>query len=910
MGSYDRFMKNIKTLLIVGMLVIATGCAWMKTGFNSTHTTQVQTGRLFDDVAPEKYHLRLWADPRNEGFSGLVEIDVLLKTNRASILLHGQDLQVSSVKVFGQQDSFIASFASLNDEGLARIDFGRVLEAGKYRLSIAYEGQYQKDLSGLYRVKEGNEFYVYTQFEPLSARKMLPCFDEPRFKAPFVVTVISPKEHVVIANNPEKESTQDGAHQVHVFTETPPISTYLLALAVGPFDVVKGRTLYNNKYRSEAVQFRAIATKGKGKNLEFALRETPQIVEKLEAYFNAAYPYKKLDILAVPDFAAGAMENVGAITFREWYVLLNGKTASVEQKRGFYLVMAHELAHQWFGNSVTMPWWDDLWLNEAFATWLSYKIVDQIKPQFRVAERLLARSHDVMTKDSLIAARIIRQPIQSTHDIHNAFDGITYSKGGAVLSMLENYLGQEPFRLAVSSHIKRFQSGTASSKDFLQSLAQYSDPSLIKSTESFLNQAGVPMVHMSYACTDKGLLTVNLEQKRYVPLGSRVESDRRWHIPLCFGYESNGGLKKHCLILGDTSMVVTLENQRCPAFVMPNYQGQGYYRFSMDIPSWTRLLAAKSSLDISSRLALADSLLANLHAGSLEFAMVSESLRGLVDVQSSLLTGFYLRLSAEALDWVSEQHQPYLADYAQESIKGMYQNHPAKSEEQRELHKKIVQFLVHVAKDEQVRLQLSAMADTYLKSLVGKGSIQQKKPIDENLLGDALAVLLQAKSDEELKTVIKKLETQTDTVTRERMLYAIALSRQGDAGDFVRQTIFNKSLRKNEQLHLLYNHLSHRNNQPATWEFLKANVGDFKRELSKQQMSNLPYLVAGLCSKEYAKEVEQFFSPFIAQYQGGPRVLGEMLEQINICAARKMHLSVMADKFLQNLKDKSVAERQ
>lgn len=261
-------------------------------------------------------------------------------------MIHGQDLKVFSVKVLGSQTNISATFDTINEDGLARINFGHVLENGRYRIEISYQGKYQEDLSALYRIKDGDDYYLYTQFEPLSARKMLPCFDEPRFKTPFSVKIKTPKDNIVVANYPEEEAVLQGDNRVHLFSKTPAISTYLLALAVGPFDVVFGKPIAKNKFRAHNIPLRGIATKGKGKKLQFALKETPKILEKLEAYFDMAYPYQKLDILAVPDFSAGAMENVGAITFREWYLLFDNKIASVNQKRGFYLVMAHELSHQ------------------------------------------------------------------------------------------------------------------------------------------------------------------------------------------------------------------------------------------------------------------------------------------------------------------------------------------------------------------------------------------------------------------------------------------------------------------------------------------------------------------------------------------------------------------------------------
>ena len=342
----------------------------------------------------------------------------------------------------GQAGSQTGLIKLLEEHELVLLDFGQVINKGHYKLSLDYNGAYSHDLNGLYRIKDGGNYYLYTQLEPIAARKVLPCFDEPRFKTPFSISVVTPKNLKVISNSPENNARHIGSNTIHSFAQTKALPTYLLAIAIGNFDIVEGPKLGTKK-----VNFRGISTKGKGHKLTFAMKHTPAILAKLEDYFGVPYPFAKLDILAVPDFNAGAMENVGAITFREWYLLLD-KNSSSEQQQKFYEIMAHELAHQWFGNLVTMPWWDDLWLNEGFATWLSYKIVDQLRPDFKAKDKLLERIQKAMAQDSLGSARKIRESISSAHDIHNAFDNITYGKGAALVNMLESFQGPGTFQKA------------------------------------------------------------------------------------------------------------------------------------------------------------------------------------------------------------------------------------------------------------------------------------------------------------------------------------------------------------------------------------------------------------------------------------------------------------------------------
>lgn len=911
-------MTKNALFLIVVISIPFNGCMSVKQGVQKTKAQdEAAKVKLPSDVVPLKYDLSLWVNPLADTFSGTVGIALSLLNDRHDLLLHAQDLEIMSVSIDGKKTENDTKFFVVNgDQGLMRIDFGETLAKGNYRLEIAYRAKYRDDLSGLYKVKENNESYLFTQMEPLSARKMLPCFDEPRFKTPFNIKVISPKGQTVIANGPLKTTIAQQSDEVHVFDTTKPLPSYLLALAVGPLDVVEGPSLKPNNFRSEAILFRGVATKGKGEKLKLALAETPQILERLEQYFGVAYPYQKLDIIAIPDFSAGAMENAGAVTFREWYLLLDEKTASVDQRRGFYLVMAHELAHQWFGNLVTMPWWDDLWLNEAFATWLSYKLVDDLKPAYKSAAHMLERSHGAMAQDSLAAARKIREPITSHHDIHNAFDSITYSKGGAVLSMLENYLGAAHFRDAVSAHIKRFADNTATSKDFLESLTRYSDATLASSAETFLNQTGVPEIKLSYRCEDKGF-RIKVEQYRYVPIGSKSSSVSTWAIPMCVSYDDAGSIKKHCFTLNQQSMKVDVQAKSCPTFVMPNAKGQGYYRFSLNLEAWKNLLGASTAqLSEDDRLAIADSLVAQFYAGGADFAFVAEGLHGLIDTNSSILTGYFTSLIKEATDfWISPENQEHVIAYSHKALKDIYgrlSKTADLSTDQVTLKRDLANFLANVVKDKEVRLEMSLLGSAYLRR-AAQGLSEDTTALDtsdEDLLSDAVAVSMQFETDEELEKIAASLSTITDTVTRGHLLYGLAHSREGKEAQRVRSYVFNDNLRRNEQLRLFYDHLQNPRNQPETWQFLKSNLSQFKKALSKQQISNLPYLAEGLCEVSAANDVKQFFSPFISEYQGGPRNLAEVIQQIEICAARKSHATVLANRFVDGLKDQVMVERE
>lgn len=863
-------------------LIFLSGCLSLKHGVQKLPHEEEKL-RLSDDIVPTSYDLTLWTT-ETTGFSGQVVIDVDILKAVNSIPIHGQDLEVIFSDLSQGEELFHGKFVKVDEEGLARIDFDKKIPKGHYQLQLSYKGKYQEDLSGLYQVKHNNENYLFTQFEPIDARKMLPSFDEPKFKTPFFVKVVSQKGQKVIANSALKSTYVQGDQEIHVFEPTKPISTYLLALAVGPFDVVETE-IPESQYRKEKIKLYGVATKGNKNLLNFALKETPAILAKLEEYFGQAYPFGKLHVISVPDFGPGAMENVGAITFRDRYLLID-ENASAEQIRGFYIVMAHELAHQWFGNLVTMSWWNDLWLNEAFATWVSHKIVDQLRPEFRSAQYLLENSQSAMEQDSLKSTRKIREPILSNHDISNAFDGITYSKGGGVLSMLENYLSPDLFQKAVQNHLRKYSFGSATSQDFLKSLS-LTDPSLVKSAESFLNQNGFPVISMSFSCSKKGFV-VKASQSRFSPLGANLET-RSWSIPMCIGYGSAQGMNKHCFTMKNTNFEQEIKSDQCPEYVLPNFNGQGYYRFSLDVIDWQNLLKDAGKMAEIDRMAIADSLVGELNRGKLDFEFVLDGLKRLVDINSSAMTGYFMNTYKEAFHyWINDEQKDHYQKMAFETINPIYQELKGKNldQDQRILRKNAAIFMATVLKDPAVRKDLLPLGKDYIEKLIKGKKLPKVDSLAEDLLSQSLSIALEDEPQNLIK-IKDKLKNITDTSTRFQILQAVASCQEGERASEVRSAVFN-DLRKNEQMRLFYDHLRNPKNQPATFGFLENNLEKLKVLLPNNQFANTPRMAEGLCTDEDAQKVEQFFSPFIHNYQGGPRNLLEVVERIRACSAKRL----------------------
>src|SRR5262245_32873700 len=410
----------------------------------SAAALDVPLGPLPDDVRPTHYALELTVVPTAQRFSGTARIRVALATQRRELWLHGHALDVREAAVATDAGEGAARWEQVDRSGVVAVTPARPIGPGTVTLRVRWTAAIDRQLRALFRVEVGKDSYAFTQFEPALARRAFPCFDEPAFKTPFDLTLVVPHAAAAVSNTPQvaRERVSKRFDRVR-FATTAPLPTYLVAFAIGPLDIVDAPPLPPNPVRERPVPFRGVAIRGSGTRLAYALAHSPPLFEALEAYFGAAFPFPKLDLLAVPDMAWGGMENAGAITFRESVLLVDPENAPERQRRTFASIVTHEMSHQWFGDLVTMPWWNDLWLNEAFATWMAAHIVDRVHPEYEERLELLEEVHEAMAADSLASARRIRQPIESAHDIENAFDDITYSKGAGVLAMFERWLGAE-----------------------------------------------------------------------------------------------------------------------------------------------------------------------------------------------------------------------------------------------------------------------------------------------------------------------------------------------------------------------------------------------------------------------------------------------------------------------------------
>jgi len=394
---------------------------------------QIPKMRLPDQAMPLRYALELTLVPGEEGFSGVVDIDLRLKAGTRLLWINGSGLAIDAASVVAGGVTYAAQ-ARPEPEDFVALAFGREIPAGPATLRIRFKGSYAvKEI----RQIEAGEWYAFTQFEAINARRAFPCFDEPRWKTPWRIALKVKREHVAVGNTPvlSEHDLGDGFKLVR-FAETKPLPTYLVAVGAGPFDVLDG-----GKAGKNGTALRYLVPRGRAQDARYAREITPGILARLENYFGSPYPFEKLDSLAIPATVSfGAMENPGLVTYAGNILLARPADETIRFKQRYASLASHELAHQWFGNLVTMAWWDDLWLNESFATWMAGKIVDELYPEWQWRVRRVAERARAMDADALASARRIRQPVESRNDLSNAFNSIAYEKGASVLAMFESWI--------------------------------------------------------------------------------------------------------------------------------------------------------------------------------------------------------------------------------------------------------------------------------------------------------------------------------------------------------------------------------------------------------------------------------------------------------------------------------------
>ncbi|XP_019614242.1 PREDICTED: puromycin-sensitive aminopeptidase-like isoform X6 [Branchiostoma belcheri] len=577
--------------------------------------------RLPQDVNPTNYALRLQPDLEKFTFTGREVISVQVQKATDKVVMNSVDITIATATYRPENDTkdLATSEIQFNKENeTVTLHFPSALPTGAGELTLEFEGELNDKMKGFYRSKytspDGQDrFCAVTQFEATDARRAFPCWDEPARKATFDVTLVVPKDRVALSNmNVVEEKpvpSRDDLTELR-YARTPVMSTYLLAFVVGEYDYVEGRD-------TDGVLVRVYTPVGKKEQGKFALEVAVKTLPFYKEYFKIPYPLPKIDLIAIADFAAGAMENWGLVTYRETALLIDPENSSSHAKQWVALVVGHELAHQWFGNLVTMEWWTHLWLNEGFASWIEYLCVDFCLPEYDIWTQFVSTDYTGALKlDALKNSHPIEVPVGHPDEVDEIFDTISYSKGASVIRMLHDFIGDEDFRKGMNLYLTKFMYKNTFTEDLWASLGQASGKPVDKIMSTWTKQMGFPVLEVS--ATQEGTSRVlKIKQSKFCAEGPSEDDSSLWMVPVSISTSQSPATAVKTLLLDQRETTVTIDNVKPDDWVKLNPGTVGFYRTQYSSDMLDRLLPAikDQSLPPRDRLGIQNDLFALAKSG-------------------------------------------------------------------------------------------------------------------------------------------------------------------------------------------------------------------------------------------------------------------------------------------------------
>lgn len=616
-------------------------CLWLMLSMTiSVNSYAKETAyRLSTLIKPSFQQITLKVDPDSPTFSGETTITIDVTKATDIIGFYQKDLNIQQAYLTNG-DICIPLTVSSHDYDIQQGKATQKIAANRYTLHIVFDGNFNTTSDGMYLSKFEGLNYVFTQFEDMYARRAFPSFDEPGFKIPYQVTVMSPEKHTVLSNTLVNKRTVKDGWQTVEFNKTKPMPTYLVALAVGELDAYDIPNL--------SVPGKIYTPKGQSQRTKFAAKNTAGILQNLESYFGSAYPYQKLDFVAVPNFTFGAMENVGLVTYRSSLLLLDDEPRLAEQSSTLN-VIAHELAHMWYGNLVTMAWWDDLWLNEAFASWMASKVMMDLYPEQNFKGRLVQEG--AFGADASPTVKPVKKVVKSQTDVMDGL-GLNYSKGESILQLIESMVGEDAFQKGIQTYMKNNAFSNAQADDLwkvLSTVADFDVPTMMK---TYLEQPSYPLVEFA--------ANGEISQTRYHVKGAAVK-EQTWIVPLAISYKKNGKVSRTNLFL-NTAKQSVIELAEAD-WIFPNENAMGYMRWKVSAEQLAALLDDLSVLNVREKKSLLYNTEALFSAGEIELAEMMTVMDALVDDSNPMIGAAVVSTMSEFL---------YLVDKDNEAIFGRF----------------------------------------------------------------------------------------------------------------------------------------------------------------------------------------------------------------------------------------------
>jgi len=829
--------------------------------------------RLSPTTIPEHYDIHLTPDFVTDTFAGRVGVNVRLSEQSRAITLHAAEIDFHEVTIAAGGTTQVASVTLDPVSETATLTVPQPIPAGAAAIAMRYTGRLNDQLRGFYLSRANNRDYAITQLEATDARRAFPSFDEPAMKATFAVTATIDTKDTAISNGRLISDTPGPGADKHTltFATTKRMSPYLVALAVGDWTCVTGG--------ADGIPIRVCGTPNHKDEFGFALESTEFALRYFNRYFSIAYPFEKLDIVAVPDFSAGAMENTGAIFVREQVLALPKDGGTLARRKQTAQYIAHEVAHQWFGDLVTMAWWDDIWLNEGFATWMEYRPMQESHPEWHGALDEVRDTQRAMALDALRTTRPVRTAVETPDQINQVFDAIAYQKTAAIIRMVEGYAGAAGYRDGINAYLKKFAFANATGEGFWTTLAAATRKPVDRVLASFITQRSMPIVMAEMRCVG-GNTELVLSQR---PIADAVPASTLWDIPICYKRERNGKVQPAaCALLSARTQTAKLDG--CSAWVFANVDSRGYYRTSYEGRNLRALgeAARTGQLTPLEQTTLLEDLWALVPLGEQSLAEYLALSSQLVKSRLSPAIATALSRINHISEWVVEEPQrPAFQRWVRETVRPLmarlgWTPEPREPEDIQTLRSAVIFTMGNAGRDLDVlrearrlaRLHVTGAARLHpsiVDTTLRLGAIEG----DVELYEQYLARIAGARSSEEMQYLGALAFFADPNLVKRTLAHATSPDiRAQDAPTLIRQLMQRPSA------------------SAATWEHLKTNWDTVVRSFGIFQ--GIPAVVGSvqhLCDMRSRDDIARFFGTH--PVAGTDRTLQQSLENIERCAATK-----------------------
>ncbi len=826
--------------------------------------------RLPRHVLPHRYDLRLEPDLTSATFSGVVNIALTVTQSTDTIILNAVDLTISSATLEGAAGGRLDATVEL-DQAMqrCRLTFPCPLSVGESQLTLVFQGTLNDHLRGFYRSTYNDQAGVShtmaaTQFEATDARRAFPCWDEPDFKAVFATTLVIDPSLTAVSNTSVVSDSVQSGKRVMRFADSMKMSTYLVAFIVGQLEATKAVYVGKTPLRLWTVPGKQVLTR-------FGHEIAAASLKFFEDYYGIPYPGDKLDLLAIPDFASGAMENLGAITFRETALLVDEQTGTHAERERVADVVAHENAHMWFGDLVTMSWWNGLWLNEAFATFMEMLAVDVWKPEWKRWDAFGVSRAAAFSVDGLLSTRPIEYPVRAPKDADAMFDVLTYEKGASVLRMLEQHIGPTVFREGVRHYLRAHAYGNADTSDLWVALGQAAKQAVPELMDGWIFQPGYPLVTVR----QDNETELVLSQQRFTYLASSESTEQRWQIPVPLRITAAGTTEHRRLLLTDREIRVSLPKGVQHLFV--NEAGHGFYRVRYDSSLLQKILeAGVDHLAPSERFNLVSDVWATTVSGLTplsDYLHLTSRFTGERDknVWAVLLDSFSFLNRIIAAD-----DRPVLEAFVRARLMPAvteltWQPKSGEDELARQLRGELIGALGKLGNDPATHAQAAEQYQQYRADHTS---------VDPNVIPALVAILAHTGDEARYNEFSDHSRTATTPQEERRYLFALAAFQPPALLMRTLARTISGEMRTQDAPFVVSAVLGNVYGREQAWEFVKTNWDQMDRLFPKQGLRRMCGGVVALATAELEQDVREFF--LSRKIDLGGKTLDQYLEQLRI----------------------------